>query len=125
MTTFSEQDLVYEVLSMMSRRDSGEAPSSDDYDECARIAESVVDQLNADRVTYIDDIDVIDGSVFLPLARRVACDCVGKFGNSAIQSLLSNTRSSSVDSLQAREEQTLRRIASNNPTYVPLQGGYF
>ena len=125
MTTFSEQDLIYEVLSSMSRRDSGEAPSSDDYDECLRIAEAVVEQLVADRVVFIDDIDSIDGSVFLPLARRVACDCVGKFGNSAMQSLLANTRSSSVDSLQAREEQTLKRISSQWPTYRPIRAEFF
>lgn len=125
MTAKTTQELIYRAMTELGRLYSGEAPSDADYDTVNALVEPLVEQLNAEEIAYIDDIDAIDPKWFLPLARLLAIEASGSFGNDAIGTLISRNRAANVDALRDREHATLRRINATRGTGEVLKATYY
>ena len=125
MTDRTTEQLVNRAATEMGMLYSGQALDDADFDRIEEVVEPLVEQLNAEEIAYIDDIDAIEPKVFLPLARLVAIEAAQSFGNGAIQNLLTNSRSPNLDALREREHATLRRIYSTRPTGEASESEYF
>lgn len=125
MTDKTTQDLIYRALSEIGRRYEGEAPTDADYQSVEGLVEPLVEQLNAEEIVYIPDIDAIDPKWFLPLARLLAIECGPTFGTDAIQTLISRNRMPNVDALRDREHTVLRRINASRGTGEKQKAQYF
>lgn len=119
------RELVYRAMTELGRLYAGDVPSDGDYSIVEELLEPMVDQLAADNVVLIEDIDAIEPRYFLPLARLLALEASGSFGTDATASLLTNSRAANVDVLKDREMMTLRRVASRSPTGEVLRTDYF
>lgn len=118
-------ELVHRALSEMGRLYSGEAPSSGDYASVNDLVEPLTDQLAADDVVYVSNLDAIEPVYFLSLGRLLAITAAPSFGTDAIQTILTRNRSDNLDALTEREHATLRRVSISRPTYQPAAGVYF
>lgn len=125
MTAKTTEELIYRAMTEMGRLYTGDAPSDEDYDTVEALVEPLVEQLNAQEIAYIDDIDAIDPKWFLPLARLVAIEAAPSFGNSAIQSLITNNRAANLDGLRDREHAVMRQIKAARPTFETQKGSYY
>jgi hypothetical protein len=119
--TKTTQELVYRAASEMGRHRSGDSFDAGDYQTIEDLIEPLIEQLGAEEIAYVDDIDAIEPAVFLPIARLVAVEAAPSFGSDAIQSLLTNTRASNVDALREREHETLRKIFAPRRSRPTLQ----
>lgn len=125
MTDKTTEQLIYRAMTEMGRLYSGDAPSDEDYDTVEALVEPLVEQLNAQEIAYIDDIDAIDPKWFLPLARLVAIEAAPSFGNSAVQALITNNRATNLDGLRDREHAVMRQINASKPTFEVQKSEYF
>lgn len=110
MTDKTSEQLIHRALTELGRLYVGDAPTDEDYNTVEELIQPLVDQVNAMDIAYIDDIEAIEQKWFLPLARLVAIEACGSFGNDAIQTLLTRNRAGNVDALREREYDALRRI---------------
>lgn len=118
-------ELVHRALSEMGRLYAGEAPSAEDYSAVNDLVEPLTDQLAADDVVYVGDLDQIESAVFLSLGRLLAVIAAPSFGTDAIQTILTRNRADNLDALTEREQATLRRVSGSRPTYAPAAGVYY
>lgn len=125
MTDKTTQNLIYRAMTELGRLYEGEAPTASDYATVLALVEPLVEQLNAEEVVYIDDIDAIDPKFFLPLARLLAIAASGSFGVEATATLIGRTNSQNINQLEARERQTLRRINATRATGETLKATYY
>lgn len=125
MTDKTTRDWIYRAMTELGRLYAGEAPLPEDYNTVEALCEPLAEQLNADEVIYIGDIDAIEPKCFLPLSRLLAIEAAPSFGNDAIQRLLTSTRADNLDALRAREYATLRRLTAAPPTYQSVETEYF
>jgi hypothetical protein len=125
MTTKTRRELVDRALTELGRRYGGEAGSSEDYDEVDALVDPLIEQMAADRVVYVDDVDNIEAAFFLPVARLLAAVAAPTFGKSATESLLTNTNGGNVDMLVAREERILRRINAETGSGEVVKAKYY
>jgi hypothetical protein len=123
--TKTTTDLVNRAAAEMGRLYSGEALSAEDFDTIEELVEPLIDQLNAEKITYVDDLDAILPAVFLPLARLLAIEAAPSFGNGAMANLLSNNRAGDMDALRRREHDTLRRIVAPPATSETMKANYY
>jgi hypothetical protein len=121
----NRQDLVLRALSELGRLYTGEAPPAEDFAAVDALVDPLIDQIMADGVVYVGDVNQIENAFFLPLGRLLAIEASNVFGSDAIQTLLTRNRSANVDALKEREYETLRRINWTGPTYAPLRADYF
>ncbi len=119
------QDLIYRAMTELGRLYAGDAPSDEDYDTVEVLIEPLVEQLNAQTIAYIDDVDAIDPKWFLPLARLLAIEASGSFGNSAVQMLITNNRAANLDALRDREHAVMRQINATRPSHETLKSTYY
>lgn len=118
-------ELVHRALSEMGRLYAGEAPSAEDYSAVNDLVEPLTDQLVADDVVYVGDLDQIEPAIFLSLGRLLAVTAAPSFGTDAIQTILTRNRADNLDALTEREQATLRRVSGSRPTYAPAAGVYY
>ena len=119
------EQLVNRAAEEMGRDYGGAALPPDDYARILAVIEPLVDQLNAEEISYIDDIDAIATMVFLPLARLVAIEAAASFGSDAIQTLVTRQRAGNLDALREREREAMQRIYATRPTGEVLESDYF
>ncbi len=108
-TVKTRVQLIHRAAKLLALIESGEAPSTEDYDTFDGIIDPLIAQLEQDQIYYVDDADAIDVAIFEPLARLLANTAGPDFG-SAIN-----------EEARIRDEQTLRRLASTKPTYEVLK----
>lgn len=125
MTDRTTEQLIYRALTELGRLYVGDAPADEDYDTVEELVEPLVDQLNAQEIAYIDDINAIEPKWFLPLARLLAVEASRSFGNDAISTLITSNRAANVDALRDREHLVMREIAAARPTGEVLESDYF
>lgn len=80
MTTKTREELVNEALKNLQAVGAGQEPSDGDYDEVDAKVETLTDQLSADEVCDVSDLDEIPGEWFDALAELLANNCASKFG---------------------------------------------
>lgn len=115
MTDFfkTRDQLIERALKMIGALQPGEAAAAEDADTVDELIDPLIAQLAADRIITIQDVDAIDLEVFLPLASLLANAAGPDFG------------SPFNDQAKARDEQTLRRINSTDPTYETMTATYY
>lgn len=87
----------------------GEAAAAEDADTVDELIDPLIAQLAADRIITIQDDEAIDLQIFLPLASLLANAAGPDFG------------SPFNDAAKLRDEATLRRINTSEPTYETLK----
>jgi hypothetical protein len=91
----------------------GEALSAEDYDTLDNLVDPIVAQLDADSIIYINDVDSIDLTIFLPLASVIANYAGPSFGSPINDNALK------------RDTGLLRRINSTKTNFTPTTPEYF
>lgn len=109
MTTKTRVQLIERAGAAIGVKEPGEALSTEDYNTFDNLVDPLIAQLEADGVVYISDADEIPVEYFIPLANLLGNMAGPDFGSPVN------------DQAQARDEATLRRIASTKPTYVPAK----
>jgi len=105
--------LIERAAAAIGVKEPGEALSSEDYDAFDNLVDPLIAQLSADGVAYIENDEEIPVEYFVPLANLLGNMAGPDFGSPVN------------DQAQARDEATLRRLASTKPTYARLKMQYF
>ena len=115
MTDFNKtrDQLIERALKMIGALQPGEAAAAEDAETVDELIDPLIAQLAADRIIVIQDLDAIELEVFMPLASLLANAAGPDFG------------SPFNDEAKARDEATLRRINSTDPTYETMTGSYY
>lgn len=108
-TVKTRVQLIQRAARKLALTESGEAPSTEDYDTFDGLVDPLIAQLSADGIYYVDDDDAIDVAIFEPLASLLANMAGPDFGSPVN------------DEAKIRDEKTLRRIGSTKPTYQVLK----
>jgi hypothetical protein len=112
-TVKTREQLIYRALASIGAIQPGEAASTEDYDAMDGLVDPLIAQLAADSIIYISDDDAIEVQYFIPLANLLANMAGPDFGSPVN------------DQAKARDEHTLRRMASTGPSYEVLKVEYF
>lgn len=108
-TVKTRAQLIERAAAAIGVKEPGEALSSEDYDALDNLVDPLIAQLAADGIVYISDSEEIPVEFFVPLANLLGNMAGPDFGSPVN------------DDAQARDERTLRRLSSTQPTYAPLK----
>lgn len=106
-TTKTRAQLIERAGAAIGVKEPGEALSPEDYNTLDNLVDPLIGQLSADEIIYVQDSEEIPVEYFIPLANLLANMAGPDFGSPVN------------DEARARDERTLRRLASTRPTYVP------
>ena len=102
----TQTDLVVRVLQEIGVLAAGQNPAAEDVVLVTNSLQPVADELAADEIVYVPDLDDIDDAIFMSLAVCVASRLAGDFG-------------ATFDPMRnAEAEARLRRIGRNGPKYT-------
>lgn len=80
---YTSDDLAKRALGYLQLRQAGQEPAPEDIAGIQEYIEPLVEQLGIGGVAYVGDTNQIDGSFFLPLAKRLALEAAPEFGQPA------------------------------------------
>lgn len=109
----NSNELKTEALSILTGMDPNQEPEVEELTAVGKYLDPLVEQLAADGVCIVQDIEEIPDSWFLPLARLLANVAGPRFGSPM------NEDAKQID------ERALRRLTAAPPTYEALGGKYF
>jgi len=113
MATFTRIQLVNQALRDLQVVGAGQEPDDEDFDVVDAKVDSLTDQLSADNICDVSDIDEIPGEWFDAIAQLLAVSCSTMFG---LQ----------IDGAKKEYfEQLLRRVTMARPSYEPAQADYY
>jgi hypothetical protein len=112
-TVKTRDQLINRALKSLGIIEAGEAPAAEDYSTVDDMIDPLLAQLAVDSIVYIGDSDEIPLEYYEPLARLLANNCGPDFGSAINQDA------------KIRDEQLLRRLSSQRPTYEVLKTEYF
>jgi hypothetical protein len=110
----TKTELATRALSIVGKVQAGQTPAAEDLTLVEGVAEALVEQLNATQVCYVGDIDAVEDSYYLPLARRLALEIGPDFGLPAVDD----------DTIKAANA-ALRRLGWSGPTLAVVQAVSF
>lgn len=108
-TVKTRTQLINRAAKLLAVIEPGETLSTEDYDTIDGIVDPLIAQLAEDQIYYVDDSEEINVAIFEPLARLLANSAGPDFGSPINEDA------------KARDERTLRRMASTRPTYAPQE----
>lgn len=106
-------DLVKRALEVIGVLAAGQNPEAEDVTVIDDNVEAILEELAADEIVYVPDIEDIDDAVFMALAVCVAGRMQDDFGAQLLPGR--------VEAAEAK----LRRIGSNTAKYTPQVVSYF
>lgn len=109
----TSEELKTEALSILTGMDPNQEPEVEELTAVGKYLDPLIEQLAADGVCVVQDIEAIPDSWFLPLARLLANVAGPRFGSPM------NEDAKLID------ERALRRLTAAPPTYETLRVEYF
>jgi len=111
--TKTRVEIQAKALAILVGGDVGTTMSDEDATTLDGYIDSVVDEINADGVTYISDPDNLDDSLFITFCKMIANAAAEEFG----------AKSDEKAALQMRNR--LRTLTAQTPGYGPQDVEYF
>lgn len=108
MATKTKQEFITRALEILHVLGAGQAPSAEDATTAGNAVRPLFDRLNADGTIAVANEDLIDTTVFEPLANLMANEIAETFG-----ALFDQNR-------QDRALYQIGRVTAGRPTYVTL-----
>ena len=108
MATKTKQEFITRALEILFVLQAGQAPSAEDADTVSNAVRPLLDRLDKDGTISVANEDMIDTSVFEPLANLMANEVAETFGAPFDQAR------------QDRAIYQLKRVTVGRPTYETL-----
>jgi hypothetical protein len=102
-----------EALSILLGMPPYQEPAPEELIAIGAYVDPLLEQLQEDKICFVQDEEAIPDVWFLPLARLLANVAGPRFGSPM------NEEAKLID------ERTLRRLTAAEPTYEPMQADYF
>ena len=81
------QDLIYRALRNLGALPQGQVPSAEEYQSISDILDSVLAELEALDIIYIEDAEHLEDEYFLPIGHILAWKAAPEFGAASDQAL--------------------------------------
>jgi hypothetical protein len=111
---YTSTDLATRALGFLQLRQAGQVASPEDLEAVLEFVDPLIEQLGIGGVAYVGDSDNIEGSFFLPLAKRLALEVAAEFG-------LQLPDIGTVQDLEA----TIRALTAKKSSGFPVKIAYF
>lgn len=109
----TRQQIQFKALSILVGGDIGNAPSDEDSSTLDGYIDDVVEEINGESVTYIDDPNALDDKLFVTFCKLVANAAAEEFGAASDETKATQWRN------------RIRKLCAQTPGYGPQQVEYF
>ena len=109
-------ELVHRGLKNLGVLPQGQTPSAEEFNSVDDLVDSVIEDLIARDIYYLQDADAVPEEAFMPLGHVLAWASAAEFGSQADAALAALAQKAEID---------LKKIQSTRPTYQVLAANYF
>jgi hypothetical protein len=114
MAVRTQADLIQQILENLQIVPQGQAPEQDDVDRVEKNLPSLLSELAGREILYVPDIENIDDTIFLSLAKIAAYELRRTFGTTGeLEATLRGMNQEGIDNI--------RVIRRGRPTYEPVK----